>query len=306
MTARVLILGGNGFIGSHIVDALMARGCKVRVFDRQPERTRAPLPGVDYRIGDFGDRASLVEALIDTDVVIHALSTTVPGTATLDPVADIEGNLVNSVLLLDLVRETGVRRLVFLSSGGTVYGMPDALPVSEDHPLRPITSYGIVKAAIEHYLGAAAMQGLETLILRPSNPYGPRQGHLGVQGVVTTFLRRVRDGSPIEIWGDGSVVRDYIFVGDLAELCAKAALSDRTGAFNAGSGTGHSINEVVSVIRDVTGKSVEPRYKPSRSFDVPRVVLDISRATAAFGWRPSVPLEAGVMQLWNWLNESDS
>ncbi len=144
------------------------------------------------------------------------------------------------------MQRLGLSRILFLSSGGTVYGIPDTIPIPETHALRPINSYGIVKATIEHYLEMyRRTRGLSPIIVRASNPFGPRQAHSGVQGVISTFLRRILAGQPLEIWGDGTVVRDYLEVGDLAELCVRAGTSDREGAYNAGSGHGLSVNDIV-------------------------------------------------------------
>ncbi len=299
---KVLVIGGSGFIGSHVVDKLLAHGHSVRVFDRQPERFRAPLPGVDYHIGDYADRTALVEALAGVDAVYHLLSTTLPGTADLDPKTDVQDNLVGTINLLESMRELGPRRILFLSSGGTVYGIPETLPVPETHALRPISSYGIVKASIEHYLEMyRRARGFSPIIVRASNPFGPRQAHSGVQGVISTFLRRILAGEPVEIWGDGSVVRDYFDVRDLAELCVRAGTSRSEGAYNAGSGYGLSVNEIIEAIRAVTGLDFEIVYKPGRAVDVPRSVLDCSRAKSDFGWECKTGFDAGLRDIWNWL-----
>lgn len=299
---RALVLGGSGFIGSHLVDALLADGHRVRVFDRQPDRFRDALNGVDYRFGTLGDVADVAEALAGVDVVFHLVSTSVPSTSNLDPVADIQGNLVTAVQLLDQMKRLDVRRIVFLSSGGTVYGNPVTSPVTETHPLRPICSYGVVKVAIENYLFMYQdLYGIEPVVLRPSNPIGTRQGHVGVQGVVPTFLRRLLDGDPIQVWGDGSVVRDYLDVTDLASLCVQAGKSDSVGVFNAGSGIGTSISEVLSIIESVTGRKADVRYQPARSFDVQRIVLDSELARQTFGWSSTIAIDESVRRLWNWL-----
>lgn len=299
---KVLVLGGNGFIGSHVVDALLRQGHAVRVFDRQPERFRPPLPGVDYRFGNFSDRMALIDAMADTECVLHLVSTTLPGTADLDPRTDVQDNLCGTIGLLDSMQSLGIRRILFLSSGGTVYGIPDSVPIPETHPLRPINSYGIVKAAIEHYMEMyRRTRGLSPVIIRASNPYGPRQAHLGVQGVISTFLRRVKAGEPIEVWGDGRILRDYIHVADLADLCATAATSAVEGPFNAGSGTGVTINEIIGLVADVTGTALAPVYKPGRAIDVPRSVLDVSHAAEVFGWRPQTALREGMAETWHWL-----
>ena len=299
---KVLVIGGSGFIGSHVVDRLLKYGHSVRVFDRQPERFRVPLHEVDYRFGDFADKMALSEALSGVDAVYHLLSTTVPGTADLDPATDVRDNLVGTISLLNSMQRLGLARILFLSSGGTVYGIPDAIPIPEAHPLRPINSYGIVKATIEHYLEMyRRSRGLSPIVIRASNPFGPRQAHSGVQGVISTFLRRILAGQPLEIWGDGSVVRDYLEVGDLAELCVRAGTSDREGAYNAGSGHGLSVNEIVRAVRTATGSDFEVIYKPGRPIDVQRSVLDCSRARRDFDWECSTAFHSGVRDTWNWL-----
>ena len=299
---KVLVVGGNGFIGSHVVDRLLIYGHSVRVFDRQPERYRAPLRGVDYCFGDFADRMALAKALSGVDAVYHLLSTTVPGTADLDPKTDVHDNLVGTINLLNSMQRLGASRLLFLSSGGTVYGIPDTIPIPETHALRPINSYGIVKASIEHYLEMyRRTRGLSPIIVRASNPFGPRQTHSGVQGVISTFLRRILAGQPLEIWGDGAVVRDYLEVGDLAELCVRAGTSDKEGAYNAGSGRGLSVNEVVEAVRRVTCSEFKVVYKPGRPIDVPRSVLDCSRAKNDFGWECKTSFDAGLHGTWDWL-----
>jgi UDP-glucose 4-epimerase len=299
---KVLVIGGSGFIGSHVVDKLLAHRHSVRVFDRRPEQFRAPLTGVDYRFGEFADEMMLVEALSGIDVVYHLISTTVPGTADLDPKTDVRDNLIGTINLLESMQRLGLSRILFLSSGGTVYGVPEIVPIPETHALRPVNSYGIVKAAIEHYLEMyRRARGFSPVIVRASNPFGPRQAHSGVQGVVSTFLRRTMAGEPIEIWGDGTVVRDYLEVSDLAELCVLAGTSDREGAYNAGSGHGLSVNEVVKAVREVTGADVEVIYKPARPVDVPRSVLDCSRAKNEFGWECETRFDSGLSNTWNWL-----
>lgn len=302
----ILLIGGCGFIGSHVADSLLGRGLKVRVFDRRPEALRPPLAGVDYVIGDFSDASLIYEAMSGVDAVIHLASTTVPATSNLDPVADIKGNLVATVQLLEVMRATEVRKLVYLSSGGTVYGIPETEVVPETHPLRPISSYGIVKVAIENYLFMEhKLHGLQHVVLRASNPYGPRQGHTGVQGIIGTHLWRTARGESVEIWGDGSVVRDFIHVRDLAELCATAVQSDAVGCYNAGSGTGASVAQIVDSISRTVKKSggipMVPVYKPGRSLDVPRIVLDITRARRDFDWVPTVGLDEGIAESWQWV-----
>lgn len=299
---RVLVIGGSGFIGSHVVDELLRSWLKVRVLDRARERFRDTPSGVDLVLGDVADTSLMAEALAGVDAVIHLASTTVPATSNLDPVADVNGNLIPMLRLLPLMRSSGIRRLIYLSSGGTVYGIPSVNPVPETHPLSPLCSYGVVKVAIENYLMMESkLHGLRPVILRVSNPYGPRQGHGGVQGVIGTYLWQLANGEPVEVWGDGSVVRDFIHVSDVARLIVRAAQSGVSGIFNAGSGTGHSIREVLDAIASVLGTDLSPIFKPGRQFDVPRVVLDTSKAKRAFDWSPIISLEDGLRETWAWV-----
>lgn len=307
MNTQILILGGNGFIGSHLVEALAASGARVRVLDRTESLHSAPVRGVDYRFADFDDLASLAESLTDVDLVIHLISTTVPGTANLDPVSDIQGNLIGTVKLLQQMRDLGVSRILFLSSGGTVYGNAQTVPIAEDHALNPLSSYGIVKVAIENYIAMhCVLFGLKALVLRVSNPYGPRQGHLGVQGVIATFAQRIRDGEPIKIWGDGSVVRDYLYISDLVSFVVEALRRDLSGVFNVGSGQGTSVVDILSIVSEVSGCSPQVQFLPARGFDVRNVVLDISKARNEVSWEPKISLREGCDRYWQWLMDAST
>ncbi|MDH3691075.1 MAG: NAD-dependent epimerase/dehydratase family protein [Gammaproteobacteria bacterium] len=301
---RALVLGGKGFIGGHVVDSLLAAGHQVRILDRAPDSTVTPVVGADVFYGDFADKAFVYEAASGVDVVYHLISTTVPSTSNLDPVADVRGNIIPTIGLLSCMVELSIPKIVFLSSGGTVYGNPEELPIKEGHPLRPRCSYGVVKVAIENYLTMfQQLYGVDRVILRAANPFGERQGHFGVQGVVNTFLLNALAEKPIEIWGDGSVIRDYLYVGDLANLCVRVGEKEITGIFNAGSGAGRSVNDIVDAVERVTGRSLDPRYLPSRSYDVPEVVLDISRAREQLGWSPRFSMEEGLDRVWAWLQQ---
>ena len=299
---KILVLGGSGFIGSHVVGALLAAGHGVRVYDRAPERFRPTPAGVEFLPGELSDTAALAGALAGVDMVFHLISTTVPSTANLDPIADVQGNLINTIRLMELMRAQGVDRLLYLSSGGAVYGVPQVDPVPEDHPLNPVISYGIIKVAVENYIRAEQhLHGLNPVILRPSNPYGPRQGYGGVQGVIGTFMWRVARGESMQLWGDGSVVRDFIHVRDLAELCLACAEQEVTGTFNAGAGEGHSIRQVLDGIAEASGLPVDPEMKPGRAIDVPRVVLDVAAAKTATGWVPRTGFRDGLAETWAWV-----
>jgi UDP-glucose 4-epimerase len=283
-----------------VIRELLSAGHEVIAVGRRASPSR-PLPeGVAYISGSLGDRTSLVHHLVGVDAVAHMGSTTVPSTGDLDPAGDVCDNLVGTISLLDAMADVGVNRLLFISSGGTVYGPPESVPIAETHKLAPTCSYGIVKVAIEMYLDLYRRKtGLLPVVIRASNPYGPLQGKLGVQGIISTFLNRVRSGEPLEIWGDGSVVRDYVFVRDLALLCVSALESDRTGAYNGGSGVGTSVSEVANLVREVTGRDFEIHYKDSRSVDVAVSVLDPGKARNDFGWTAGTDLRTGIRATWD-------
>lgn len=298
---NALVFGGNGFIGSYLLDELISAGHSVRVFDRFNERFRPPHPDVDYFTGQFGDAVSMAEALQGIDIVYHLVSTTVPGTSNMNPLADINDNLVATVTLLEQMIKIGVKRIVYISSGGTVYGKPETLPIPESHHRNPICSYGVVKVAIENYLMMyQELHGLCPTIIRPSNPFGPRQGHTGVQGVIATFVAKLHHREPLKVWGDGSVIRDYLYVGDLARLCLLAGEGNYSGVLNSGSGKGISISSIIQHLEKVTGITPSVVYQPGRSFDVKEVVLNVEKAKAALGWEPSVEFTEGLRRHWDW------
>ncbi|MBI4822576.1 MAG: NAD-dependent epimerase/dehydratase family protein [Deltaproteobacteria bacterium] len=288
---RILVIGSSGFVGTHLVDRLVRDSHQVRGLD-----VWAPSGGArfEFQLGSFLDPATIRHALSDVEVVIHLASTTVPGTSNADIPGDIQANLIGTVRLLDAMVEQGSRRIIFFSSGGAVYGNPAVDPTPETQPLYPISSYGVVKAAIEHYLHMyRELEGLESVVLRVSNVYGPGQAKAGIQGLIGTMLRRGLERQPIQIWGDGSVVRDYVYVDDLVEFASLAVCERFGGIFNVGSGVGHSFNSLRPVVESALGLSLKVEFLPPRPFDVRRVVLDVRKA-AAVGWQPRVELEEGV------------
>jgi UDP-glucose 4-epimerase len=300
---KSLVLGGNGFIGTHLVDGLLEEGWPVRIYDRSPNRFRATPGGAEYVEGELGNHGLIRAAVEGMEVVFHFVSTTIPKTSNDDPIYDVRSNLVDTLQLLESCVEAGVRKVVFASSGGTVYGRPQGVPIAEDHPANPITSYGIVKLAVEKYLGLFEhLHDLDYAALRISNPYGPYQDPGGQQGVIPVFLNRLRTGRPVTIWGDGSVVRDYLYVSDLVEALKLAARADLgRKVLNVGSGRGTSLNELIAIIARVTGERPEVRYVAGRSLDVPANVLDVARVREELGWRPRTGLDEGIVSTWDWV-----
>jgi UDP-glucose 4-epimerase len=305
---NTLVLGGNGFIGSHLVDRLLREGHAVHVFDRQPERYRKPLAGVVYHIQDFGNRAFLASVLPHMDMVFHLVSTTVPKTSNDDPAFDVMSNVVETIYLLEQCAKEKVKKVVFVSSGGAVYGTPAALPVPEGSPEKPESSYGITKLAIEKYLGLFhRLYGLNYVILRPSNPYGERQNPDGDQGVIAVFLGKIAKGQAIDIWGDGGNVKDYVYIGDLIDGIYKAAFRDTVSrVFNVGSGTGHSVNDIVRMIAEKVDRPISVTHGPKGAFDVSRIYLDITRARKELGWEPRISLDAGLRRTWEFVKNPGS
>lgn len=301
---RVLVLGGCGFIGSHVVDDLILSEHEILVFDRYPERFRSPLPNVTYFQADFGNRGELEEVLASgIEVVIHLVSSTTPQSSNDDPIFDVQTNLVETVALLEMCVKHHVRKVVFISSGGTVYGVPQITPVPETHPTLPLCSYGITKLAIENYLHLYhVLHGLEYTVLRVSNPYGARQDPHRKQGAVAVFMHKILKDESISVWGDGSVIRDFIHVSDVARACTSATESQFIGTCNVGSGHGLSIKQLISALQNVTGKTGNIVWLESRNFDVPEVVLDCSRIEKELSWRPQIDLKSGLVEMQRWMD----
>jgi UDP-glucose 4-epimerase len=241
------------------------------------------------------------DALIaDWAVIHHYAWDSVPETAHADPIADVELNVLPSLRLLEAARRRGGRRIIFASSGGTVYGRAARTPAHEDDPLRPTTAYGAAKLTVEAYLRVHHLAGrIDGRVARLANPYGLGQNPARRQGVVSTFVRQAVAGETLRIWGDGEVVRDYLHVSDAAEaLLALALLDTHTlvdlPVVNIGSGRGHSLNAVVAVLQSVLGRSIAVERSAGRPFDASVNVLDIARARALLGWVPRLSLEQGV------------
>jgi UDP-glucose 4-epimerase len=222
-----------------------------------------------------------------------------------DPIYDVQSTVVASLHLLDAMRAQQSGRIVFISSGGTVYGAPKYLPVDERHPTEPEVSYGITKLAIEKYLLMyGRLFGIRPVILRVANPFGARQRVETAQGAVAVFLRRAMRGLPIDIWGDGSVTRDFIYISDVADAFAKALdYAGDQAVFNISSGVGTSLNELIALLEDVLGVSVTRRYLNGRPFDVPVNVLANDLARRALGWEPRVAMREGLARTVAWMRE---
>jgi UDP-glucose 4-epimerase len=304
---RVLVTGGNGFIGSHLVDQLVKRDWDVAVLDLHERRYESLPSQVHFIKGNINQTDLVDDALTGVDIVFHLVWTTIHEVANQDPAGDVSANLIPTIHLLEGCRNAGVRRIVFASSGGTVYGPAQAWPISETHPQNPINGYGITKLAVEKYLYMFRhLYGLDYTIFRPSVPYGPRQNPLASQGAVAVFLYRVAYGLPVTIWGDGSVIRDYFYVSDLAEALIAGAESGvhEQRVFNIGGGKEVSLIQLLRMVEEVVGKRADVEYAPARRFDAPRIVLDTRVARQQLGWRPKVSLADGLVQTWKWMSDT--
>ena len=303
---KVTVLGGGGFIGSAIIDRLLGEGHSIRVFERpriDPYRPFTDSEQVEWINGDLMSVHDIREAVRGVDAVMHLVSTTLPKSSNDDPIYDVQSNLIASLQLLQVMVEEQVRRVVFISSGGTVYGKPQYLPIDERHPTEPMVSYGITKLAIEKFMVMFQhLHGLKPVILRVTNPYGERQRVETAQGAVGVFLDRIIRGQPIEIWGDGSVSRDYIHVSDVAQAFASALTYEGSQVvFNVSTGKGTPLTELLKIIGAVTGLPVNAQFKPARPFDVPMSVLDNTLAQAQLGWKPVVSLSDGIARTAVWM-----
>ena len=305
---KVLVIGGSGFIGGHLCRRLLSQNYLPVVFDRVPPT----VDGVEYHCGDMSGVADLWPSLLENvEAVYHLAWTTKPQSANNDPLFDLQSNVAGGVHLLDgMARLSHRPRLIFISTGGAVYGQTGSAPVPEDHLTNPLNAYGISKLTLEHYLRLYHhLHGLDYLVFRPGNPYGEGQDPAGAQGAVAVFLGKILRGEPITIWGDGKVVRDYLHIDDLISALvdglAYRPMAASPRVFNVGSGRGVSLNELVGLLEQASGQRAEVAYTPARKTDVPRIVLDVSRIQAHLGWSPRISMEQGLRRTWDWIVASE-
>ncbi|MEI6153853.1 MAG: NAD-dependent epimerase/dehydratase family protein [Deltaproteobacteria bacterium] len=303
---KILVMGGLGFIGSHLSRLLLQEGYQVRVFDKL-YGSRNLIADIQNKIeieeGDAERPEDILRALIDIDIAIDLIHTTVPGASMSDPSYDVQTNVVSHASWLSLLKKSRLKRMIYISSGGTVYGIPQKNPIGEDHPTEPVCSYGITKLAIEKYVAMYAnMKGIEYRICRPANMYGEGQ-HLNIgQGVIGVFLEHCLKGQPIEIWGDGTNMRDYLYVTEVARGIVKLINHQGDGRiFNISSGIGYSLNDIIAIIRDELKIPVIVKYIKSRKFDVSVNVLDSSRLRLETGWEPQINMVDGMRRACDYL-----
>ncbi len=301
-----VVFGGAGFLGSHLVDALVVRGHRVRVFDIpniEKENLAKSIGRIEIVQGNFQNVKDVSLALEGMDVAVNFVCSTLPDSSNKNPAYDVESNVIGNIVLLEKALETGLGKMVFVSSGGAVYGVPEKIPVSEDHRTEPLCSYGITKLAVEKYLRLFKyLHGLDYTVLRLGNPYGERQRTKGAQGAVAVFLGKIFNDSTIEIWGDGSVSRDFMYIEDTVDAFVRVVEEKApSNVYNIGSGKSCSINRLLELMAQVTGRKPRIEYRPSRKFDIPEIALDIRRAEKELGWKPRMSLEEGISKTWEWI-----
>lgn len=295
---RILVTGGAGFIGSHVVDMLVDAGHRVSIVDNFATGRRSNLnPKAAFYEVDIRDLESLrqVFAAEQPEVVDHHAAQMDVRRSVADPVFDASVNVIGGLNLLNLAVEYGARKFIHISSGGTVYGEPVYLPADEQHPIQPECPYGVTKFAMEMYLNVYQhIHGLEYSVLRYPNVYGPRQDPFGEAGVIAIFIKRMMNNEPVTIFGDGEQLRDYIYVTDCARANLMLLEQGNGQAFNLGSASGTSVNTLFSELKSITGYQPDACYAPARPGEIYKTYLDAEKARAAFGWQPTVALREGL------------
>jgi len=300
---RCLVLGAGGFLGRSLAAALCDRGAIVQGYGRMSEDEGRD-PRAVWTNATFADLSALARALEGQEVVFHLLGSSTPESSNRDPGEDLTASVFTTVKLLDLCRSASVRKIVFASSGGTVYGVPTIIPTPESAPTDPISAYGINKLAVEKYMALYRhLYGLDYQVLRIANPYGPGQSPFKKQGVVASIMHSALSGHAVEIWGTGEVTRDFIHVDDVASAFLHALdYAGEQRVMNVGSGVGRTVNQIVEDVRDALGlPQIEIVRKSARAADVPVSVLDTTLITRETGWRPRIAWQAGLARTAAWM-----
>ena len=301
-----LAVGGAGFIGSHVVDALQADGAVVTVLDNLSSGNAANLSEKTVlKVGDVRDKEAVRAVLSGgVDCVFHLAAQIDVRRAVEDPGLDAQVNVGGTINVLNACVEVHVRRFVMSSTGGALYGEPSTLPADEQSAIQPLSPYGVSKYCAEQYIEYFhRMYGLETVILRYANVYGPRQDPTGEGGVVGIFARRILLGQPCIVYGDGEQTRDFVFVDDIAQA-NMLAMQGPLGTFNIGTGVETSLNGLLAVFERVVGHPVAREYALARAGEVQRIALNAEKARHELGWKPSVSLEDGLARTLAWVRQA--
>lgn len=306
MGQKCLIFGAGGFIGMNLAPALLKHGAVVRAIGRRPLLASVD-SAIEWIATSFDDTDAVAASVRWADVIFHLSGGTTPHSSIRDPVKDAECSILHTLRLLEIAREHGKPRIVFASSGGAVYGAVECLPISEDNREHPISAYGVSKLAIEKYLDVYHhLYGLPAITMRISNAYGPFQlPHRG-QGLIATLLAAALAETSVEIWGDGEIVRDFIYIDDVVDAMIAAAVYDGTGrVFNVGSGTGLSVNAVADAVDALLlAPPLKRIYRPAQKTDVAVNVLDTALICEKMGWQKKVSFSQGLRRTAFWIKEN--
>jgi UDP-glucose 4-epimerase len=299
---KTLVTGGAGFIGSNLVDALVARGDEVAVIDNLATGKRENLEhalanGAELIELDVRDAEAVAAAVerVGPETIFHLAAQIDVRKSVADPAHDSRVNVEGTINVLAAAQASGVRRLINTSTGGAIYGEGQILPAPEDHPVAPESPYGLSKFCAENYCALfTRLHGLSTVSLRYGNVYGPRQDPLGEAGVIAIFCGKLLDGGRPQIFGDGKQTRDYVYVGDVVDANLRAADSDVTGAFNVGRGVATSVLDIVEALAAQSDNGFDADHLPARTGEVQHIALDPSRTKAELGWEAQVDLDQGL------------
>lgn len=305
---RCLVIGANGFIGSHLVDELVAAGFVVRAFDRFSRPAQFKENGnVETYPGDFFDDITVSKALHDVQYVFHSFSATTPFTADADPYTDISSNVLRNIQLFEKCVEAGVEKVVFISSGGAIYGnIAEQNSVREDDAPKPVSPYGIGKLTSEHYLSYYNRKyGLDYVAYRLSNPYGPRQITKNNQGVIPSFIQKMSDQEEISVIGDGTSSRDYIYIGDATAMMVSSFQYATDKTYNLGSGKQTTVKEIINCLQKLLVVEPTIRYLEEPKTFLKHANISVERFQKEFGNRSLTPLEEGLTITWNNLRVSE-
>lgn len=295
---NILVIGGTGYLGSHLVQSLVVNGYNVRVLYRGLSG-KSKYKDVDYVKGDINNTKDIEKATRGVDFVYYFASSTNPKSSENDLLFDISSNLYPIIFTLNSCVKNKIKKFIFCSSGGTVYGNHNQMPIKEEFSCQPISSYGIVKHNMEMYIKYFYRKyNLNYEILRLSNPYGGNHLKNPIKGIIPTYINRILENRDLKVYGDGTVVRDYIYIDDFIQLSIKLlTLDKKNNTLNVGTGIGTSINELIKKIELVCNKKATISYMPSRDFDVHKNCLDITKAYDIYEWTPKISLEKGLYRI---------
>lgn len=309
----ILVLGAGGFIGRKLVEHLSRKGyAEIHAIGHNVSHLH-PIQGVNYHQTEIDDVALLNKLLPKCSLIFHLACSSTPGSSVLKPVFEAESHILPTLNFLEILQNYPRALLVYLSSGGALYGnlSNSSVFIEESVPSMPLSYYGAGKAAIEHFITALCnQQQRAAVILRPSNIYGPGQTYKVGFGIIPTIFRNISKGEYLQVWGDGQAVRDYLYIDDFVELCDKiirnsAKLENRIRIYNVGSQKGISLNGLCELIEQVVGLPVLREYRESRGVDVRQVVLDCNKIFMDYEWRANTDLFAGLSKTWFWFKKNE-